>query len=62
MFRLLFRQLHTIKMPESNLLFPVSKISLETKEDFWDDDVLKKHQMTVLAHSNALTPEISQIK
>ena len=42
MFRLLFKHLHTIKIPESQLLFPMSKVTLETKEDLWDDEILGK--------------------
>ena len=65
MFRLLFRQLHTLKIPESQLLFPVSKVTLETKDELWDDEILKKkhkYQITDLDHSKALVPEINQIR
>lgn len=63
MFRLLFRQIYTIRIPESQLLFPMSKVTLETKEDLWDDEILgkkEKYQMTDLAHSKALVPETNQ--
>lgn len=64
MFRLLFRQLHTLKIHESQLLFPVSKVTLETKDDLWHDEILKKHkyQMLDFDHSKALAPEINQIR
>ena len=33
MFRQLFRQLHTIKIHENELFFPISRITLEKKTD-----------------------------
>ena len=50
MFRLLFRQLHVIKT-ESNLFFPVSRITLETKED----------QTKSNDHSKARIPDTNQM-
>lgn len=65
MFRILFRQLHTIKIAESNLFFPVSRISLETKDDqLWDHEIFgkkEKYYIADLAHSKASCAEHNQI-
>lgn len=61
MFRILIRQLH-IKIPDNQLFFPVSRVSME-KEELWDHEVLKKkekYQIIDLAHSKASTPELNQ--
>ncbi len=55
MFRLLFKQFHTIKIKESNLFFPVSRITLEAKEERNHDEATQ-----TLAHSKALIPDLNQ--
>ena len=66
MFRLLFRQFHTIQIKGSNLFFPVSRVTLEPKDEvLWDHEVLKKkekYQIVDLAHSNAFIEARNQVR